>query len=194
MGRQRRVIDRDAIYHAGSRGSNRGPIAWDGQDFNSLLGEIGRAATRHRWSVLAWCLIPNHYHLVLRTPRGGFSEGFKQINGNHSRRTNRRHERDAHLFKNRPWAFELATPAHLIGALAYVFRNPIEAGLASSPEEWPWSSYRATVGLERAPAWLALDEIRPLFGTSTGEVRASLLSLVLRGRLPVSDTGFVSGG
>jgi putative transposase len=189
MGRERRVIDCDSIYHAGSRGSNRGPIAWDGQDFDSLFGEIGRAATRHRWSVLAWCLMPNHYHVVLRTPKGGFSTGFRQINGNHSRRTNRRHARDAHLFKNRPWAVELVTAAHLVGALAYVFRNPVKDGLCSRPEDWPWSSYRATMGMEQAPAWLALDEVRPLFGTTIADVRTTLAGLVLRGHLPVSDTG-----
>jgi putative transposase len=188
MGRALRIIDNDAIYHAGSRGSNRGPIAWDEQDFQSLLGEIGRVSVRHKWSVLAWCLIPHHYHLVLRTPKGGFSAGFKQINGNHSRRTNRRRGRDAHLFKNRPWAVELTTPAHLVGALAYVFRNPVEAGLCSRPEEWPWSSYRATLAIEPSPIWLAPDEVRPLFGVTLPEVRRNLEGLVLRGQLPVSDT------
>jgi REP element-mobilizing transposase RayT len=190
MGRELRAIDRDAIYHAGSRGSNRGPIAWDRHDYASLLGEIGRTATRHHWSVLAWCLMPNHYHLVVRMPDGGFSVGFQQINGNHSRRTNRRYGRCAHLFQNRPWTRELTGVAYLVGAIVYVLRNPVAAGLCRRSEEWAWSSYRASTGLEPPPPWLALDELHPLFGPGVAEARHALSALVHPGHLPVSDTIF----
>jgi putative transposase len=192
MGREPRCIDPDALYHAGSRGSNRFPIAWDEHDFQSISGEIGRAATRYGWRVLAWCVIPNHTHLILQTPRGGFSEGFREMNGNHARRTNRRHGRDAHLFKNRPWAVELETMAHLIGAIAYVLRNPVDAGLCERAEEWPFSSYRASVGLEAPPTWLETHDLLALFGHTTSDARASLDHLVHKGQLrvelPVSDT------
>ena len=192
MGRPLRAIDPDAVYHAGSRGSNRGPLALDAADFESLSREIGKAATRYGWRVLAWCVMPNHTHLVLNTPRGGFSDGFREINGNHARRVNRRHERDAHLFKNRPWAVELPTYSHLIGAIAYVLRNPVTAGLCATAAEWPWSSYRASVGLEAPPVWLAVGDLHELFGTDTAEARRRLEALVHEGRLlvesPVSDT------
>lgn len=188
VGRPLRVIETKSIYHAGSRGSNRNPIVWDHQDYESLIGEIGRAATRHHWSVLAWCVMPNHHHVVLRMPHGGFSVGFQQINGNHSRRTNRRYERCAHLFENRPWTFEAKTPAHVLGAVAYALRNPVDAGLCERAEDWPYSSYRASMGLEPAPPWLAVDELYELLGATPREARIALDGLVHRGHLPVSDT------
>jgi REP element-mobilizing transposase RayT len=192
MGRALRTIDPDAVCHAGSRGSNRGLLAFDTADFESLSGELAKAADRYGWRVLAWCVMPNHTHLVLSTPRGGFSDGFREMNGNHSRRTNRRHEREAHLFKNRPWAVELMTPAHLIGAIAYVLRNPVTAELCATADEWPYSSYRASVGLAVPPRWLALHDLHALFGTDIAEARRRLDALVHEGHLavelPVSDT------
>ena len=189
MGRPLRDVADDAVVHAGSRGSNRGRIAWDGDDYASIKGEIARAATRHEWRVLAWCVMPNHYHLVVRFTRGGFSQGAQQINGNHSRRTNRKYGRDAHLWKNRPWCSELTSPAHLVGAIVYVLRNPVAAKLTDYAHQWPHSSYRAMVGLEAAPAWLAVDEALAQFGSTTAAARANLIELVHSGRYLVSDTG-----
>lgn len=189
MGRALRVFEPDAVLHAGSRGSNRGPIAWDSQDYASLIGELGRAATRHDWRVLAWCVMPNHFHVVVRMTKGGFSAGFQQINGNHSRRTNKRYERDAHLWKNRPWAVPLRSAAQLVGAVVYTLRNPVDAGLCRYAHEWPYSSYRAMVGLESAPRWFADAEALALFGATVEEARKTVAELVHRGRYPVSDTG-----
>ena len=182
------------MYHAGSRGSNRELIAFEPTDFRSLIGEIACAAAKYEWRVLAWCVMPNHTHLILSVPRGGFSEGFREINGNHSRRVNRRRGREAHLFKNRPWAIELSTPAHLIGTIAYVLRNPVSAGLVTRAEEWPYSSYRASVGIDVPPRWLAIHDLLSLLGHTTQEGRRNLDALVHRGQLPtetpVSDTDF----
>jgi REP element-mobilizing transposase RayT len=192
MGRALRAIDPDAIYHAGSRGSNRGLLAFDSADFESLSNEIARIARKYRWRVLAWSVMPNHTHLVMSTPHGHFSDGFREMNGNHARRTNRRHEREAHLFKNRPWAVELASYAHLIGAIAYVLRNPVAAELCATAADWPYSSYRASMGLEIPPSWLAVHDLHRLFGTTVEESRRRLDGLVHKGQLavepPVSDT------
>lgn len=188
MGRALRVFEPDAIVHAGSRGSNRGPIAWDSQDYASLIGEFGRVATRHEWRVLAYCVMPNHFHLVVQMTKGGFSAGFQQINGNHSRRTNKRYGRDAHLWKNRPWAVPIKSPAQLVGAVVYTLRNPVDAGLCTYAHEWPYGSYRVTVGLEPAPTWLADAEALSLFGPTIEMGREALAELVHYGRYPVSDT------
>ena len=193
MGRPPRCIDPLLLYHAGSRGSNRNPIVWDHEDYQSLIGEIGRAATRHRWSLLAWCVMPNHYHLVLQAPHGGFSEGFHQINGNHSRRTNRRYGRVAHLFENRPWERKVGDVGRLIGALAYVYRNPVAGNLCARAEDWPYSSYRETLGLRPVAPWLDVQRVRQLFGRDLAEVRECLDELVHRGHARVSDTGLRSG-
>src|SRR5436305_6223819 len=102
MGRDRRAIDPDSIYHAISRGNNRAPIVFDDGDRYMYVRELHRVAAKFSWKVFAWCLMTNHHHVVLRTSELAFSRGFQQLNGNHSRRTNRRYERSDHLFKNRP--------------------------------------------------------------------------------------------
>lgn len=189
MPRQLRIIDPGAIYHVGSRGSNRAPILWDSVDCQSFTDELARVASRYRWSVLAWCLMPNHHHLVLRASPEGFSSGFHQLNGNYSRRTNLRHGRSDHLFKNRPWSRELDSPAHLINALVYVLRNPVKAGICVRSHQWAYSSYRATVGLERPPSWLVVDEVLALFGREEDAAIRELIDSVHDGHDLVSDTG-----
>ena len=92
-----------------SRGNNRGLITFDGTDRAGLRGELAAAATKHKWEVFAWCLMPNHYHVILRAPEGAASSGFQELNGNHARRTNRRHGRIGHLFQNRFYCGELAS-------------------------------------------------------------------------------------
>jgi putative transposase len=105
------------------------------------------------------------------------------LNGNHARRTNRRHGLEAHLFKNRPFAKEVNSDAYLVTAILYVVRNPIEAGICTHASQWAYSSYRATVGLAEPPSWLNIEALHELFG-GPGE----FARLVHNGHLPVSDT------
>ena len=183
MGRDLRSIDPSSIYHAVSIGSDRGPIVWDDHDCESLFRDIAKAATRYAWEVFAWCVMTTHYHVVLRTTKNGFSAGFQQVNGSHARRANRRHERVAHLFQNRPFAVEATSDAHLVAAILYVVRNPIEAGMCKHASQWPFSSYRSTVGLADPPPWLNVGALHELFGGASEFAR-----LVHDGHLPVSDT------
>ena len=183
MGRELREIGPDAIYHVVPAGSNGGRITWDDRDCESLLLDLGKAAVRYEWDVFAWCVMSTHYHVLLRTPKNGFSAGLQLVNGNHSRRTNRRHGRSAHLFKNRPYARRVENDAHLVTAIRYVLRNPIAAGICDYASQWPFSSYRATVGLAEPPPWLNLTAVRELLG-GPGEIER----LVHNGHVLVSDT------
>jgi putative transposase len=184
MGRERRTIDPEAIYHVVSTGSAGGAIVRDERDCNSLLADLARAAARYAWEVFAWCVMTTHYHVVLRTSADGFSAGFQLLNGSHSRRTNRRYKQAAHLFKNRPYAAEIRTDAHLATAVLYVVRNPLAAGMCEHASRWAFSSYRASVGLAEPPPWLSVGTLRSLFGGA-----AEFERLVHSGHLPVSDTG-----
>lgn len=188
MGRALRIVDTDAIYHVFARGNNKGEIAWDKRDGAAFLELLERVATRYRWDVYAWCLMPNHHHVVLQAPHDGLSEGFRLLNGNYSRQTNHRYGRRDHLFRNRFRWVHLASDAHLIGGIAYVVRNPLTAGLCGHAGEWPHSSYRATVGRVPAPSWLAIDRVLRLFGPSPEEARRAFEAVVHYGRLVVSDT------
>ena len=189
MGRELRILDPDEIYHVTSRGNNRGLITFDRTDYACLQEQLAAAATKHRFEVFAWCLMPNHYHVVLRAPAGAISSGLQEINGNYARRTNRRHGRVGHLFQNRFYCGQITSDAHLISAILYVVRNPVTAGLCEHAGLWPDSSYRATVGLERAPRWLVVDQVLSLFGSSRESARAEFKRLVQSGQLLVSDTG-----
>src|SRR4051794_37115979 len=188
MGRALRIVDPQSIYHLLTRGCNRGRIFWDLQDGETYLRELSGAATWYRWEVFAWCLMPNHHHVVLRAPELGLSEGFKALNGNYSRRTNYRYGRCDHLLRNRFAWKRITGDAHFLNVVLYVVRNPIEAGLCVRAELWPFSSYRATAGLEPAQPWLAVDRVLRLFGRTREEARLEFADTVHSGRLSVSDT------
>jgi REP element-mobilizing transposase RayT len=188
MGRALRAIDPEYPYHVICRGSNRGLIVFDDADCEEFAAELERVASFFGWQVYAWCLMPNHHHVVLQAQQEAFSLGFQQLNGNHSRRTNARHGRTDHLFRNRPRAIRCHGTSHLIGAIAYVVRNPVAAKLVSNAADWPWSSYRGTMGLASAPSWLLVAETLELFGTTFESARLAFDRLVHTGRLVVSDT------
>ena len=135
MGRSLRIIDRDVVYHAVTKGNNGGPIACDATDRASVFHELDRAATRYGWEVFAWCCLTTHNHVVLRAPQGGLSEGFREMNGNHSRRTGRRHGWSGHLIRNRFFSVAVESEAHFVGCALYVARNPIAAGLCKRAGE-----------------------------------------------------------
>jgi hypothetical protein len=129
-----------------------------------------------------------HYHVLLRPPNGGFSEGFQEINGNHSRRTNRRHDRRDHLFRNRPFSKPVLTDAHFLATILYITMNPVVAGLCRHPRAWPHGSYRALVGLDPAPPWLAVDDVLRFFGPTAERARLGFADIVRTRHLLVSDT------
>jgi putative transposase len=146
-----------------SRGSNRGVIFILPGDRVDFLSRFGKAATRHEWRVLAYCLLTNHYHAVLQIPEGGLSEGMQLLNGTFSRRQSVRYARTAHLFRNRFGCRRIERAGDLVGAIRYVLRNPVAAGLCEHPAGWPWSSYRASVGAVSPPSWLDVPSILALF-------------------------------
>jgi putative transposase len=176
------------MYHVASRGNDRQPIYNDDADRRAFLVELARVVRRYRWLVLAHCLMTNHYHLVLRLPDGGLSDGMRELNGGYSRLTNLRHGRSDHLFRNRFFATELENDTHLLEACRYAVLNPVRAGICALPEEWEWSSYRSCAGIEFAPAITATNELLCLFGPSPDEARRRYVAFVRAGAGPVSDT------
>jgi putative transposase len=137
--------------------------------------------------VLTYCLMTNHYHLVLSAPHGGISAGMQEVNGGYSRRTNSRYGRSGHLFKNRFSATAIARDAHLLEACRYVVLNPVRARMCEHAEDWPWSSYLACAGRRLAPRFLAVDELLGLFGNEPTEARRRYAAFVSEGRVHTSD-------
>ena len=185
MARSPRLFVPGGVYHVYSRGSNRQSIfSFDG-DRVDFLECLARVVERHELRCLAYCLMSNHYHLVLETADGHVSSAMKSLNGRYSLRFNRRYGRDAHLFRNRFGAVLQESETQLLSALRYTVRNPVDAGLCAAPEEWPWSSYRACAGLDPAPTFLDLTAVLSYFGDESEAAMSRFRELTTRSHGPI---------
>lgn len=165
MARPLRVEFEHALYHVHARGNERASIFRDERDRRWLLTGLTQVVARYGWICHAYCLMGNHFHLMVETPHANLSLGMRQLNGVYAARFNRRHGRDGHLFEGRFKAWLVEKDAYALGVARYVVLNPVRAKLCAHPREWRWSSYRATAGLEPAApflniAWL-LDQFSP---------------------------------
>lgn len=136
-----------------------------------FLQLLNRLAARYDWVLYAYCLMPNHYHLVMRIDDAGISDGMRLLNGGFSRYTNSRHGLEGHLFRNRFWWKRVEDEPQLLQTIRYVVLNPVRAGLVIAPERWRWSSHRGCLGLDFAPPSLATSELLARFGPSPGRAR-----------------------
>jgi REP element-mobilizing transposase RayT/predicted DNA-binding protein (UPF0251 family) len=166
MARPLRVEFPGAIYHVTSRGNAREDIFLDDTDRRQLLDVLAKVVSRFHWACHAWCLMPNHYHLVIETPEANLALGMRQLNGVYTQRFNRRHKRVGHVFQGRYKAIVVDRDAYLLELCRYVVLNPVRAGLVDEAQEWPWSSYRATVGLAPTIVPLYTDWLLSQFRSS----------------------------
>ncbi len=163
MARPLRIEFSGALYHVTSRGDRREAIFEDDDDRLIFLRTLAEVVGRFNWLCHAYCLMTNHYHLLVETPDGNLSKGMRHLNGVHTQATNRRHARAGHLFQGRFKGIIVDKDRYLLELTRYVVLNPVRAGMVRRPGNWPWSSYRAMTGKMPAPAWLATDEILALF-------------------------------
>jgi putative transposase len=139
MGRPLRWFEPGGSYHLTARGNDDGPIFLDDVDrdrFVRLLTEISR---RFRLDVHVWCLMTNHYHLVVATRSGVVSRPVQLLNGGHARAFNQRHGRRGHVFLERFRASTIVDELHFDHTREYVLDNPIRAGIVARREDWPWA-------------------------------------------------------
>lgn len=163
MSRPIRIEFPDALYHVTARGDRREDIFEDDQDRQMFLSTLEQAVTQFNWICHAWCLMDNHYHLLVQTPDGNLSKGMRQLNGVYTQASNRRHRRVGHLFQGRFKAILVDSDAYLLELTRYIVLNPVRAGMAKKASDWPWSSYRASVGLAPPAPWLAVDGLLAQF-------------------------------
>lgn len=170
MARPLRIEFAGAVYHVTSRGDRREPIYRDDTDRVNHLQVISDAMERFDACALAYCLMGNHFHLVLQTRAANLSRLMRHINGVYTQRFNRRHGMTGHLLQGRFKAILVDRDAYLLRLCRYVDRNPVAAGLVADASGWTWSSCRAHLGLVPAPAWLNVD---PLHTQLLGQPPAS---------------------
>jgi putative transposase len=169
------------IYHVFSRGSNRHALFLYDHDRIDLLEYTATVVERYELECLAFAFMTNHCHYLFRTPDDPapvLSSALRDLNGTYARRFNRRHGREAHAFRNRFGAVLQESDEQLLWTARYVVRNPIEAGLCAHASEWPWTSYRATAGLEPAPRFLSAPRLLSLFSDTPDAAMAAYIDFV----------------
>lgn len=164
MARPIRIELAGGLYHVTSRGDRREAIYLDDVDHEAWLTLFAEVCERYNWRCHAYCLMTNHYHLVIETPDKNLSRGMRQLNGVYTQRFNRRHERVGHVFQGRYKAILVDKDGYLLELARYVVLNPVRASMVDDAEQWPWSSYRAMMGQVDAPPWLETDWLLGQFG------------------------------
>ena len=181
MARPIRLEFGGALYHVTARGDRQEAIYEDDADRERFLSVLGRVVVDFNWRCHAYCLMDNHYHLVVETPDGNLSKGMRQINGVFTQFSNRRHGRAGHLFQGRYKAVLVDADSHLLELTRYVVLNPVRAGMVATPGDWPWSSYRAMAGIDTPPMWLQADALLEQFGDRRGEAVERYVAFVRDG-------------
>lgn len=196
MARALRVEFPGAWYHVTARGNERRAISRSGADRRRFLELLEESSARFAIRVHAYVLMANHYHLILETPRGELSRAMQWLNGSYTVWFNRRHRRSGHLFQGRfkailvdheEWGAELSRYVHLnpvrvtrfgLGKAERAGQRAGWAGAASREliaerrealRQFQWSSYRAYIGLEKAPPWLWITKLRDMLGGPRGK-------------------------
>ena len=202
MARPLRLELPGALYHVTSRGDRQEDIYLNDSDRQRWLNLLGEVCARHNWLCHAYCLMDNHFHIVIETVDGNLSAGMRQLNGVYTQWHNRAHGRVGHVFQGRFKAIIVQRQAYLLELARYVVLNPVRAGICKLPEQWVWSSYLATAGLAPRPDWLHTDWLLSQFGNQyskavtayTDHVKAGagLTSVwdALQDQLYLGDAGF----
>jgi putative transposase len=173
MARPLRLPFPGGIYHVTARGNDRQTIFEDDADCSLFLIVLASVVARYRVRCHAYCLMSNHYHVLLQTPEGNLSAAMRQLNGVYTQRFNRSHERCGHVLQGCFGAQLVDGQAYLLEVCRYIVLNPVRASLVSHPRDWRWSSFRATAGEGTVPGFLTVDWVQALSGATGGTARGS---------------------
>lgn len=174
--------DFDGAYHHVMARGNKGEDIFhqevDREDFIAYLGDV---CDRYGWSIYAFTLMSNHYHLLVHTPKAQLSNGMKDLNSYHTRRMNWRYETFGHIFQGRFKSLLIEDDSYLLEVIRYIAMNPVAAGLAAKPGDWPWSSYTHQMnghGAVRSMPWLETSKVLALTSSGKRTGRNSLAEFV----------------
>jgi REP element-mobilizing transposase RayT len=147
MGRPHRPLAAGLVYHVTARGNAKAPTFLADADYEVFLSGLAVARRLDGLLCHAYCLMPNHYHLLVETPRANLDDAMHRLNSAYAVRFNRHHGRTGHVFQGRYWSNLITDDSYALTVVRYIAANPVQAGLCEAPEDWPWSSYAATAGL-----------------------------------------------
>ncbi len=181
MARPLRLEFPGAIYHLTSRGNARQKVFFTDADREVFLTTLSGVVSRYGWICHAYCLMANHYHLLVETPKANLSIGMRQLNGTYTQTLNRQHRRVGHLFQGRFKAILIERESHLLELCRYIVLNPLRIKGSGKPQTWKWSSYRATAGLASVPPFLSIDWILQQFARNRSQAQKQYREFVREG-------------
>ena len=193
MSRPLRLEFPGAVYHITARGNARNNIFLKDADRELFLAGLGEVVERFGWLCHAYCLMDNHYHLLVETLEGNLSLGMRQLNGVYTQRFNRYHGRVGHIFQGRFKAIVVDRDSYLLELCRYVVLNPLRAGMVKSLARYRWSSYPATVGMIERQGWLSIDWVLGQFGKYRAVAQRRYADFVAQGRNHPSPWSAVKG-
>lgn len=192
MARPLRLELPGAVYWVSAVGNGGHPVFRTAEDSALFLKILGQCCARYDWGCLAYCLLPDRYHLVVETRQASLARGMRQLNGRFTQASNRRHEVGGHLLQGRYRAVMVESPGFLAAACREVHRQPVERGLTPEAPAWRWSSLRALAGRlagdRAAPDWLAVERVLALYDPEPARAREKLLAEAMApGQAPVAE-------
>jgi len=181
MARPLRIELSGGLYHVTSRGDRREDIYFSDADREAWLVLFAQVCVRFNWICHAYCLMTNHYHLIIETPEGNLASGMRQLNGVYTQWVNRAHGRVGHVFQGRYKAILVEKDSYLLELARYVVLNPVRAGMVGEVGDWPWSSFPAMIGQAPSPDWLQTDWILGQFSPRRDQARLGYVDFVRAG-------------
>jgi REP element-mobilizing transposase RayT len=171
MPRKPREEEAGAVHHVFARHNEQRLLYRDDVDRRRYLKLLADSVGRFGWRCMAYCLMPNHMHLLIETPRPNLGRGMQYLHGHYGRWFADRRGVAGHVFQGRYGAKRVTDDEQLWAVAAYLAANPVDAGLCASPEEWAWGSHRAITGRVAVPVWLDVARLLELLGA--GESRGA---------------------
>jgi len=206
MARPLRVEYPGAFYHVINHGNSQEKLFNGPGDYQKFLQYLEKASDRFAVIVHTYCLMGNHYHLLLETVEPNLSVTMQWLNVSYATYFNRKYNRKGHLFQGRFKAILIEAEAYLKHLSRYIHLNPVRAQIIDTPEQYQWSSYSAFVGKQKSPKFLKIDWLLSNFGSSTKRARKNYREFIegvdirsvkdpskqLEGGFILGDTDFVN--
>jgi putative transposase len=187
MARPLRLQFPGAVYHLTSRGNRQAHIYHSNEDRKIFLDILGKTVKRYNWICYGYCLMDNHYHLLIETVDANLSLGMRQLNGMYTQYNNRRHGKVGHVFQGRYKSILVEKDSHLLELCRYIVLNPVKSKMTDHPGKWQWSSYKSTSTGKSLPEFLSVDWILLQFSKQKTKARKRYVEFVTEGSDEVSS-------
>jgi putative transposase len=165
-----------------ARGDRQEDIYLTDTDRIVFLEILGQVVERFNWLVHAYCLMDNHYHLLIETPDGNLGQGMRQLNGVYTQTSNRNNNRVGHVFQGRYKAILVQRESYLLELCRYIVLNPVRARMVKNAKAWRWSSYRDTAGYRQPPNWLHTEWLLTAFAGRLSRAQEKYQQFISEGK------------